>query len=92
MEILQSPESSNGGQDPGMDGSLNRPDQPTAEYHRTATVSKVTGQQCGTAKKVTLLVVKMGRMSLTETATIFDFVLQDILSKKRQKYGVVTAS
>lgn len=34
----------------------------------------------------------MRNMAFDETANIFDFVLQDIVAKKRQKHSVVTAS
>ena len=53
---------------------------------------KPTSQQYGTAKKATLVVVKMSRLSLTESATVFDSILQHTLSKKRQKHSVITMS
>ena len=92
VEFLPTQESLDAGQDRRTDGSTSKPNQPMAEYHSTATASKAAGQQYGTAKKATLVVVKMKSLSLTETATVFDLVLQDILSKGRTKHSVVIMS
>lgn len=60
--------------------------------HSTCGASKITGATSGTAKKATLVAVQMAGYVESEIASIFDFVLRDILSKLRQKKSVVSIS
>ena len=86
VEFLQSPRSLQENQPKDKDGGG------PGDSHSTCTASKAVGQTYGTAKGATLVVVKMADNTLAETGSIFDFVWQDIKSKKRQKKSVVTVS
>ncbi len=47
-------------------------EDPTSTSHSTGTASKATGERFGSAKKATLIDVKMADIFISEIATVFD--------------------
>ena len=94
VEFLQTQESKDANEDEKKDGSQALPNKPLSEFHSTATASKAAGSKYGACKKCKIVVVKMqAGWSLSQSASIFDFVHKDIKAKpERKKKCVITAS
>ena len=85
VEFLRSKRAIRDGLPEDRDGGL-------ADSHSTCVASKAAGQRYGSAKKATLVVVKMTGFVRMEIYSIFDTVWKDIQQKKRQKKSIVTIS
>lgn len=59
------------------------------DTHSTSTASKAVGQVYGTAKKATLVAVKMKDQSMAEIGDIFRTVLEHIKLNEREKKSIV---
>ncbi|KAJ9637176.1 hypothetical protein H2199_007462 [Coniosporium tulheliwenetii] len=62
------------------------------DSHGSCVASKATGTEHGSAKKATLVVVKMGNLSLVEIVAAWNLALQDIKDKQRMKKSIITIS
>ncbi|EON63353.1 hypothetical protein W97_02580 [Coniosporium apollinis CBS 100218] len=83
-DFLQTELSRKEKQDPATDES--------DDSHGSYVASKATGTEYGSAKKATLVVVKMKDRSLGEIIAAWIFALQDIKDKQRTKKSVITMS
>ena len=66
-------------------GQPDKEEKENNDSHGTCAASKAVGQNYGTAKGATLVVVKMYSYSLVETGEVFDLVYQDIMAHPERK-------